>query len=515
MGSVYSSSACAFIWLGPGNEESDRALTFIGSLQQILPEYARVLFAEAIGSHGVDLLEDIIPTLEGRIPILNYMISTLENQAWAELGALFSKPWFHRCWTFQEPIRAPKRMIACGSKIRGWKAFLSAITLVLRARGINERFFVKIPPFLVMQDTIYKKPEDLSLSNLIYYTQQREASDPRDKVYALYGLVQAYQRVPLEISYTKSVEDVYRSTVRFCIENEGSLDILTFVSEFRNQSDLPSWVPDWRDRSNSGCHPVASATYGKGFHASSMSRPLLVPPSSNDKLILKGFILAIVEHTIDIVALKVNAADSFPESWITKAAAAGVPVRFLQGKPFQTSYDMTMVMEASPLQSGIGKVPGTILWENSTSWIAAGQPSPVPQAVITEYKDLMDTGSRDRRLILTKDSLGLAPAPTEVGDRVCILLGGNVPFILRPRQDTARTTPRKEAKPKYQSTSNHPTRVITKSRHQGPRKSVLVAEQALEATEWTLIGDCYQHGYMHGEAMETVTEADYVNFTLV
>ena len=499
MGSVYSSSACAFVWLGPGDEDSDRALSFIYSLQQILLEYVPGRDAEEIQPDNVDLPED--------------MVLTSEDQAWAELEALFSRPWFHRSWTFQEPILAPKRMIACGSKIQGWDTFRHALILCSRLRCHEEILFRAIP-VLAIYNTIEKNPENLRLSQLFGWTYERQASDPHDRVYALYGLVQAYQKVPLEISYAKNVEDVYRSTVRFCIENEGSLDILTFVSEFRNQSDLPSWVPDWRDRSSPCCRPVSSSDF-VDFYASSMSRPLLVPSSNNNKLILKGFILAIVEQTIDTTALKIRAADSFPESWITNAAAAGVPMRFLQGKALQTSYDITITMEASPFHSKIRKASSAIFWANSTSWIAAGQPGPVPQAVTTEYKKESDRTIRNRRLFLTKDSLGLAPAPTQVGDRVCILLGGDTPFILRPRQNAVKTRPSKAPMLKRQSTSKTTPQGITKSRHQVSRKSAREAKQALEVTEWTLIGDCYLHGYMHGEAMETVTEDDYVNFTLV
>ena len=500
MGAVYSSSAYAFIWLGPGNEESDRALDFIDSLQQRLLQYAPGHDAETIGPIVQGLPED--------------MVLTFEDQAWTELEALFSRPWFHRTWTFQEPILAPNRMIACGSKIRGWNTFVHALfqCILLRCR---EGTLFRAMPFLAIDNIIEGKPEDFRLSRLLYKAYEKQASDPRDRVYALYSLVQAYQKVPvpLEISYAMSVEDVYRSTVRFCIENEGSLDILTYVCEFRNQSDLPSWVPDWRGWSNLGSHSVIGDDLK--FHASSMSRPLLLPSSSNDKLILKGLILAIVDHTIDISALKLRAADSFSESWITNAAAAGVPMRFLQGETFQTSYDMTMTMEDSPFHSESRKGFNPIYWAESPSWIAAGQPGPIPQAVLTEYKRKLDGNAHDRCLFLAKDSLGLAPAPTRVGDRVCILLGGGTPFILRPRQDTTRTTPRKEAEPKHQNKSNTTSQDTANPARQGSTESSHMAKKAIEATEWTLIGDCYLHGYMRGEAMETVTEDDYVNFTLV
>lgn len=491
MGSVYSSCACAFIWLGPGDEDCDRATSFMEYLNQVI-------------SPGWSLQHVLVAG-----------VSRLDGQTWAGLGALFSRPWFNRSWTFQEPIRAPDRVIACGSKIWNWKILVYAALVCGSATSkYSDGERVNFWALLGIEEAIKKGSEDLHLSALIYRSREREASDPRDKVYALYGLVQDNQKVPLEISYAMSVEDVYSSTVRFCIENEGKLSILGHVSLCKNQSGLPSWAPNWRDLSFSGCGPVVAYSSEK-FNASSMSRPLLVPSSDNDKLILKGFTLSVVERTIEIDALRVNPADNSPDSWRINAEAAGVPVRFLQGKTFQTSYDLTTTIERSPFHNSVSQDAGEISWPNSVRWFAAGRPDPMPQTVLTEYKESFDEQTRNRCLFLTKDSLGLAPVPTQVGDRVCILLGGNAPFILRQRQNTARSTPSKGAKSERQSAPKNTPQGITKSRHQGLRRSARVLGQALEATEWTLIGECYLYGYMRGEAMETVTEADYMNFTLV
>ena len=500
MGSVYSNAGCAFIWLGPRDEDSDQALSFIDSLQEMLLAYIA-------DYDGNDLEDDMIDLPDGAF-------SPSDDQGWVKVYALFGRPWFHRCWTFQEAILAPERMIACGSEIRGWITFALAAFGYTHLKVREGTTIFPVAPLITIQNSIAEKPEDRRLSKLLYRNTSREASNPRDRVYALYGLVQACQKVPLEIDYAMSVEDVYRSTVRYCIESEESLSILTHVSEFGNQSDFPSWVPDLRYCFESGCTPVDPLFY-RVFNASSRSRPLLVPSSSNDKLILKGFILAIVERTIDIAALKLNAIDSFRQSWLTNAATAGVPMRFLQGKTFRTSYDLTMTMENSPFHTRNVRGPVPFLWINSISWFAAGCPGPIPQAVSTEYKTCIGMQTNRRLLFLTKDSLGLAPEPTQVGDRVCILPGSDVPLILRPRQNTARITPDKAAKPKRQKTSKTTPQGIRKPTHQGSRKSARVAKQATEATEWTLIGDCYLNGYMHGEAMEMVTEADYVKFTLV
>ncbi|PMD30485.1 hypothetical protein L207DRAFT_377331, partial [Hyaloscypha variabilis F] len=40
-----------------------------------------------------------------------------------------------------------------------------------------------------------------------------------------------------------------------------------------------------------------------------------------------------------------------------------------------------------------------------------------------------------RRLFRTREgSLGLGPACTDIGDRVCVLKGGEVPYVLRPTE---------------------------------------------------------------------------------
>ena len=81
MGSVYNSSARAFIWLGPGDVDCDRALSVVGTLSNRLDEHrAR--------PDGVDLRD-----------LLQNAVSRSDSEAWAELAALFSRPWFERCWT--------------------------------------------------------------------------------------------------------------------------------------------------------------------------------------------------------------------------------------------------------------------------------------------------------------------------------------------------------------------------------------------------------------------------------
>lgn len=71
--------------------------------------------------------------------------------------------------------------------------------------------------------------------------RELEATDPRDKIYALLGLAEDDQ---FEVDYDESVREVYQRFAVACIERSGTLGILNFViGSYRN--DIPSWVPDW------------------------------------------------------------------------------------------------------------------------------------------------------------------------------------------------------------------------------------------------------------------------------
>ena len=92
-------------------------------------------------------------------------------------------------------------------------------------------------------------------------------SDPRDRVYALLGVLlsltkRLYVETPFDevlgqsqessttfpVDYNKSVAEVYGDVMKYLINVNRNLDCLCVLQDRRNQaSDMPSWVLDWRD----------------------------------------------------------------------------------------------------------------------------------------------------------------------------------------------------------------------------------------------------------------------------
>ncbi|KLU88794.1 hypothetical protein MAPG_07777 [Magnaporthiopsis poae ATCC 64411] len=108
--------------------------------------------------------------------------------------------------------------------------------------------------------------EDFDLPAMAAKIRDRDATDPRDKVYGILGLCPGIKTE--WVSYGMSVEETYIRSARESIKHRGRLDILTqalgnthsvddlrYLRHVRETSknggssrqllSLPSWVPDW------------------------------------------------------------------------------------------------------------------------------------------------------------------------------------------------------------------------------------------------------------------------------
>ena len=96
------------------------------------------------------------------------------------------------------------------------------------------------------------------LDQLIHFSRLRQATDPRDHIFGLYGVAQilcdlAKMNNPLPApDYSKSIYTVFTESCKSLIEQSKSLRLLSTVEDdsARNYTDLPSWVPDLTTRSS-------------------------------------------------------------------------------------------------------------------------------------------------------------------------------------------------------------------------------------------------------------------------
>jgi hypothetical protein len=166
------------------------------------------------------------------------------------LDQLLSRPWFKRVWILQEIANAKRASILCGTKS------IRAHTLALAPSLMNikpERHcqaVLDIMPGRLREQTWWSKSR--SLYNLLQKFIESEASDPRDKVYALLGISSDAQDTNgLHPDYKKSLHEVIQDTSSFLfgpsdssygpmpefLVNLTSLDVASFV-ELAKMSDV-------------------------------------------------------------------------------------------------------------------------------------------------------------------------------------------------------------------------------------------------------------------------------------
>ena len=131
----------------------------------------------------------------------------------------------------------------------------------------------------------------------------RNATDPRDKLFGLLGLVPT--DIGIKVDYDADPSDVFVQSTRALIEATGDLDVLGFCYPYKIgnlDTPLPSWVPQW---GSTGTFARPMMNYANGERrASNASRGLPCTPGWTDDgktMILRGFVVDTVKRLTSVL----------------------------------------------------------------------------------------------------------------------------------------------------------------------------------------------------------------------
>lgn len=169
---------------------------------------------------------------------------------------LIARPWFTRCWVLQEVCLAKEAVLLCSSQAIFWDVFYAGffITILLSEKGTRGRpeqlyrtalFLIgQLRPKVIDTDTPY---QGVGLLWLLRKVLPLNATDLHDKIYAVLGLLGAEesQEMKLVPDYTLSVEECFQTATLAIMSRLKNLDVLIHDHHSHSKLDLPSWVPDW------------------------------------------------------------------------------------------------------------------------------------------------------------------------------------------------------------------------------------------------------------------------------
>ncbi|THV52588.1 hypothetical protein BGAL_0075g00340 [Botrytis galanthina] len=219
MARIYNSASRVVVWLGEEIEETKGAL-----------EDIQVASNEAPGKNSKEVVKK------------EHIIKFLQN------------PWFQRIWVLQEVAAAQHVVIVCGSMTIAGSAFCVGVkSLELSYTDFPE--LQTLPSVIDLIERAGLRPKFKansrekfslnirSLAELIDMFHTRQATDRRDKVYALLGMSSdAPETAGIQPSYENSWEELFQQVVKFTLGKHISVRIFSQRNMIQCRGVILGWV---------------------------------------------------------------------------------------------------------------------------------------------------------------------------------------------------------------------------------------------------------------------------------
>ncbi|MCJ1238485.1 hypothetical protein MMC14_006474 [Varicellaria rhodocarpa] len=492
MRNIYSQAMCVVTWLGQEAEESDEAFELLEK------------FCEK-NSHSV---EEALAYLEA----VRTTCDLFPPGSWIALYRFLDRPYWKRLWIIQEVAMSHSTVqVFCGTQSLYWLELCRAIELVtvepdLIEKTVSENFEQAEAEYTsgsilsrlerMQHLQIFSQAEasgqdgpDLFM-RLLKASRFSEQKDPRDKIFGVLGLMNPSIQAHIQPDYNSSILGVYSNFAKTVINTTGNLDIICQSRvDVSQSSEFPSWIPGWRGDVEVS-HELHLLT---PFEACGTSGAV-VHFKDQGRLLCKGFKVDFVDgigctcwnldssyHDIVQPSQTHNPYDGVQAVetalWRTLTANRDgwgevAPDWFsnlikIPWKLPSELHDLAATMDYHLFDKfRTCKRTLRIFGRELQSYFPTGPIAnhlDIPRSKLLEAVTRLHCLLWKRRLLITgKGYIGLAPRTAQQGDIICILLGCSTPVALRHHADY-----------------------------------------------YKLIGECYIHGLMEGEAMKWLNTKDY------
>ncbi|KAF2814105.1 HET-domain-containing protein [Mytilinidion resinicola] len=455
MKEIYEEAQRVIAWLGPAADGSDLVMFWIRKM------------SNAEGSRSVT------------IDILNHHEKPENLAAMTEAFDKFcQRDYWQRLWIIQEFTVAQQLFIACGGALIAFDELVGALD------------FLKLPKWVVEQPDMVNAYKSTSLTFVrgvvtrrmryqlrsghqldslfqvvveslvmgIDYSH-RETSYPRDRIFSVLGLAGdafSFGSFP-DYAPSTSCEDVYEEAARGFLR-QGHVDIFCYCQFPRTERNrrMATWAPDWQMPTRK---PNVDDPWFSQFSAGTATNiaPQSITFPDTKSVALQGIIVDEVKgfgstwNPDWLSALDCQAALDY----LTEITA------FCEDSPRVSVDDVQLVTARVAINERVAYTS-----EDWRQFYVTGYNSAVDslfdafQLGMEVAETWFTTGMKllhSRRPFISKTGyIGLAPDHVAEGDIVCVFLGAKTPYVLRP---TGQGT-------------------------------------------YTLVGEVYLHGAMHGEILE-------------
>ncbi|PHH66170.1 hypothetical protein CDD81_233 [Ophiocordyceps australis] len=222
MNQIFAKAANVIFWLGRGNFDTQALMS---SLQKFQSKVYSMPFKtwHVNDSHWKDIWNETQPSNHEEI-------LTLRKKQHDGLIFLLEKPWFQRVWIVQEVFNARRATIGCNRGLVKADVFSLAPMLLEIEPHAHCQAIIESMPGPYRNSRLAEKP---TLVSLLWKFRGQEATDNRDKIYALLDLARHTPEKPsLEVSYGKSEVELLQDTMTYMFgETKVHVPTITYLQE--------------------------------------------------------------------------------------------------------------------------------------------------------------------------------------------------------------------------------------------------------------------------------------------
>ncbi|KAL2071090.1 hypothetical protein VTL71DRAFT_12325 [Oculimacula yallundae] len=482
MRAIFEIAALVVVWLGI---ESLRSAASIECMKNL---------AHSISRRGLNL-ENVSRRIKPED--LNALLAIFEEQGLLEFDVtshwlagiieFFDRPWWSRVWVRQEFAVAGSIEVMCGSETIEWETIelcIQALQSLINSHIIDQRNRHSIRSC----DLIWRRAYCIDLRS---HTQSgtgsclfslvwrharspiAEATDHRDRIYALLGVSQ--DKLGLEPDYSISADVLYSRFVKAVISglktNSRRLGILSAHHNVANPRfpGLPSWAPDLAEPFKVA---MATITVEQPRRYSATGRHTLPPLEQDfhrdDKILpLAGFCLGVVDV--------IGPLGTTPRTYHRDTSKAAADIRI-----FNACQKLALAVErlfpgkskdaadgGEPVNDNLEEdVSRFLVLDVGLDKVTRGGKDRAGATMLPPYRNMLERENppndfmphdslemrrmefskrytqkmRDRMnkrqvFISSSGNLGAGPKNLRKNDLLCVLLGSEVPWVLRSEGD--------------------------------------------------------------------------------
>ena len=446
MKDIYSTAEIVLVWLGEAYEQSEAA---VDSIKAVVAQWS-MLSGDP---------EDAVRRFDTTVELDNFPDFELPARfAWEAIRAFYARPYFSRQWVIQETVLAKSAVCFVGSTTISHREVVLAASYFFYRHGdeADSEHVVKVALIhtaMINRTKIGLKTQLYTLLNLAFMLR---ATEPRDKVYSLLGLLpssglSAQAIVP---DYTLSLAALYALTTKTVIREAGNLSILALVGKYLITQDgtdddesWPSWVPKYNGVHDQYLHAERSPEWTSDIGAAgSYALRYQGNESVASVLRLSGVVVDTVTHVgmplvdtdiedvfdlANVVLKMCDAAAASHGRAVTDEDRLAVGYTLMAGGPWSAT-DRIDANDIASFERSIRAFMRNLVLITSMGGRRGTQSEDFDEQAWRLIRGGMLRENLYRRFLVTAGGqISMGPSSTCVGDKVCILVGGGVPFGMR------------------------------------------------------------------------------------